>query len=174
MALNAIPGDAAADSFATVAEFDAYQATVVFPKGATATVDQKERALKQATRALGHAYIWLGEPTYPGVQSLEFPRTGLEYNGNPVDSTTIPAQLRDATCELAGQWLTVDPSAVNDVQAQGITKIKAGPVELGFKETFEQTLIPFFVDGFIPPEWYLSAEEAAAGVNGGGFLFRNI
>jgi hypothetical protein len=94
MAINATPGASAADSFATVAEFDAYQATTVFPKGATATVDQKERALKQATRAIGRAYIWLGEPTFPGVQALEFPRTGLEYAGNPVDSETIPAQLR--------------------------------------------------------------------------------
>lgn len=171
MALIATPGASNANSYATVAEFDAYQLEQVFPKGATSTTTQKEAALITATRNIDARFKWKGTPTFPDVpQALGFPRTGLYWRGIPVDPLTIPSQLKAATIEYAGLLLTTDPSVPNDVQVQGIKKVKASSVEVEFTGEGKFDIISPYVMALIPPEWYLSDEEAGKTV----MIFKNL
>jgi hypothetical protein len=156
MAVIATPGAANADSYATVAEADAYFGAHLYYTGWTAAVnDTKERALKTGTRLLDSYFKWLGIRTYP-VQALGFPRTGLFRDTTiAVDSTTIPPEIRHATVEFA-QWLIANnPYAENEIVVQGITEIKVSTIALKFKDTIEGRTVPDFIKLLIPPEWYV-------------------
>jgi len=156
MALNATPGSPTADSYATVAEGDAYHDTSLFATGWTgAVLADKERALKMATRLLDSYYTWLGQRTFSD-QALGFPRTGLFRDTTiVVDSATIPPEIRNATAEFGKFLLANDPNQQNEAAAQGITKIKVSTIELTFKDVIESKSIPDFIDLMIPEEWYV-------------------
>jgi hypothetical protein len=155
MALNATPGSPTADSYATLAEGDAYFDAHLYSSGWTATLDPtQERALKTATRLLDSYFKWLGVRTYED-QALGFPREGLFRDTTiAVDSTTIPPEIRNATVEFA-QWLIANnPYAENEITVQGITELKVGSIQLKFKDVIEGRIIPDFIKLLIPPEWY--------------------
>lgn len=164
MALEATPGLATSDSYATVAEAQSYMDTLVSGTAAWAdlTLAQKEGTLKTATRLVDLRYRWLRDPTYPGVQALGFPRTGLYLNSNPVNPLTIPPQIRDAISEFARQLATTDPATlITDVAAQGITRVKASSVEVEFSDKQERSgprPIPAYVESMIPSQWYEGGE----------------
>lgn len=160
MALNATPGSPLADSYATLAEGDAYFDAHLYSTGWTATLDPaQERALKTATRLLDSYFKWLGIRTYSD-QALGFPRIGLFRDTTiAVDSTTIPPEIRNATIEFA-QWLIANnPYAENEIVVQGITEIKVGSIQLKFKDVIEGRVIPDFIKLLIPPEWYVGGIE---------------
>jgi hypothetical protein len=172
MALIATPGAVDANSYSTLVKFNAYQLEQVFPKGAGTTDGQKEAALITATRNFDAHFRWKGTPTFPDVpQALGFPRTGLYYQGIPVNPLTIPLQLEIATNEYAGLLLTTDPSVPNDVQVQGIKKVKASSVEVEFTGEGKFDIISPYVLSLIPPEWY---EGGITDVSGSRIIFRNL
>lgn len=104
-------GSASANSFVTVAECDTYcdgrlNASAWTDEGDD---DQKARAVIEATRELS-AKRWVGTQA-SSAQALAWPRS---FAINPdvtwaswayYDSTVIPQRVKDATCELALQFL---------------------------------------------------------------------
>ena len=67
--------------------------------------------------------------------------------------TVIPQELKDATAEYARQLIDEDRSADSDIEASGITSLKAGPVALTFRDRVEAKPVPDYVVALIPREW---------------------
>lgn len=92
----------------------------------------KARALVSATRLIDRQ-VWQGEKT-DSYQESAFPRTGLtDADGVEVDSTTVPQQVVDATCELASAM--VDGSNVQDSSQPGentTQSLRAGSVAISY------------------------------------------
>jgi hypothetical protein len=158
MALVATPGAANANSFSDVAEGDIYFGERLFSASwIAATAGQKESALIMATRLIAAWFIWNGQAS-SSTQALPFPRIGLlSRTGFLIPSDVIPRELKEATFELALVLLnagTTDPTAVNEIAALGISKIKASSIELNFRELVEGKLIPEAIKLLIPPSWY--------------------
>jgi hypothetical protein len=73
--------------------------------------------------------------------------------GYEISSTSIPQELVDATCELAGQLGNTDRTLDNDIAVQGITSVKAGSVALTFKENIQAQVLPEAVINLLVPSW---------------------
>jgi len=178
MILIATPAAANANSYATVAEADAYSDSRLFTDDWLTGTADKERALAMATRLLDAFYTWTGSAVtqkqsqnlpkfafyaWTGTPSTEtqalcWPRQGMySRNGFAIPSGEIPQPLKDATSEFARQLLVADRSADNDIEAQGITSIKAGPVSLTFKDMIEKKVIPDAVHSLLVPSWCIKA-----------------
>lgn len=121
----ATAGSASANSFVTEAEAIAYVATRLNASawttvtGATCTETEKA-ALIESTRELS-AMGWKGQRT-DSTQILSWPRQWVENPDSPngawdfYASTDIPQRVKDATCELALQFVkagTTDLAAVD-------------------------------------------------------------
>lgn len=161
--LVATPGDASANTYATLAEAAIYMSsrlnTTVWD---ASTTDQKNAALLQAARLLDSVMCWTGSPTDEDTQALTWPRTGMyNRNGGAIASNVIPQQLKDAQSELARQLQITDLMATSDISALGISEVKAGPVGVKFKsETLVnglvvslQLLLPYAVVNLLVPSW---------------------
>lgn len=134
MSLTTTVGSASADSYASVAEADAYHAARLFVQAWTgADTTTKEAALKMAARLLDVSFVWTGTAV-DGTQALCWPRSGmLTRNGYAIATTTVPGELKAAQAEFARQLIVADRSADNDVLKQSISSLRAGPVALTFK-----------------------------------------
>jgi hypothetical protein len=79
--------------------------------------------------------VWLGSPTTT-TQALAWPRTGMHnQNGGDIPSDVIPAGLKLAVAELAGQLSKSDRFLDSSTLVQGISSIHAGSVSLSFKDS---------------------------------------
>ena len=158
----ATPGAADANSFATVAEITAYyEARVpieVADEWVEATPNEKAAAAVMATLWITSLIEWTGYPTST-TQSLPWPRTGmlkrseLEY----VPDTEVPQEVKNLQAELARVLLGTDRLSENDIQANAITYLRAGPVTLKFSDTKSASGLgvipePFF--NLLVPSWY--------------------
>jgi hypothetical protein len=136
MALIETPGSATANTYATLAEFNAYAANRV-PALAwfTAAGDPaKEAALQAAARELDACFTWTGIAV-DDVQALTWPRSGmLTRNGFSIATTAIPVDLKNAQCEMALQLGAGDRLGDNDPLRKGVTSLKAGSVALTFSD----------------------------------------
>lgn len=132
MSINATPGTTA-DSYITVVDANTYFNTRLFTSSVweAATVDEKERALKQATRILDRMN-WVGEKT-TDAYALRWPRD-VVYDQDAIllSSTTIPSWLEDATCESAIDLMGSDTTSQSGQDTALIKKVKAGSVEVEF------------------------------------------
>lgn len=140
----ATPGDATANSYVTEVEFIAYLASRgnlysgATVSGSTCT-DAEKTALIEATRDLTDL-PWTGTRV-DLVQRLAWPR---EYARNPdapeflergeiselyYDETVVPDRVKDATCELAVQYLKAGTTdlAVADPE-RGLVSKTLGPI----------------------------------------------
>jgi hypothetical protein len=114
MALNTTPGDIAADSYATLAEADAYHTargngTWTGPNAA------KEAALIRATQWLDGRYNvrWPGTRWKLREQALDWPRyDAVDRDGTLIDGDTVPPEVIKATCEAALREL-ITPNALS-------------------------------------------------------------
>lgn len=146
MALIVTPGADNADSYASLAEFQAYCASI----GVTLTVNDaaQEVLLRKGTRYLDRAYRskWYGFRT-DRDQALSWPRTGdaslpvnyltpsftvgiVDEDGYEVPSNVIPQRVKDATCEAALIYMGGgDPmSALERGGMIAAKTVSAGPV----------------------------------------------
>lgn len=156
--LDATAGGAFSNSYATLAEGNAYHASRLNSTAWTnATSANRTVALVMATRLLDSMYEWAGYPSFFLTQSqaLCWPRYPVEDKSRIryVDSSLIPVELRDATAELARQLLISDRTIEGDVDAQGIKSLKAGSVAIEFKGTPNIKPIPDAVINMIPSWW---------------------
>jgi hypothetical protein len=180
--INATPGDAAANSYETLAEFTTYLGLRLhLPATITALLaaDPTEilpKSLISATRALnqiltryrkltvlqsksGITKFYVTRPYWTGTiatatQALAWPRIGMyDRNGQAILETAVPQDLKDAVSEMAIVAITTDLSADNAIVVQGITDVKAGPVEVSFKEFIQKQLLPDAVSMLLVPSW---------------------
>jgi hypothetical protein len=161
-AINAVAGDAAANSYCTLVEATAYNDNHMYGSAwEDASSDDQTRALLTATRLLDEHYAWYGMPT-SWSQRLCWPRMGmaspiqsggtgdsgtipsqfLGYWGVTLGATIIPERLKDAEAEFARQLLTADRMLDSQIDTQGITSLKAGPVEVAFRTNIGTKPIP--------------------------------
>jgi DnaT-like ssDNA binding protein len=116
VALDVTPGGPNADSYLSVADADAFAASDLgrqATKWAAASPDEKERALKRATRDLDRAarFVYSYDPD---VQALKFPsRIDVDTSGNLI----IPSSLEEATYEQASYVLN-NADLIDDAQSR--------------------------------------------------------
>lgn len=108
---------------------------------------------------------WTGTPT-DSAQPLCWPRTGMyTRNGATIADDEIPADLKAATAELAGQLATSDRLSDNKAVVQGITSVKAGSVAVSFDADQVETtkVIPDSVMFLLVPSWLTDETIERAG-----------
>lgn len=123
-------GSASADSYASLAQADAYHAA--FGGSAWTGSDAlKESALRRATRYLDGRY----RARYSGTkctrtQALEWPRFAAEESGWAVDTNAVPKAVQNATIEAALRELVSPGSSSPDVSNGAVLSetVTAGPV----------------------------------------------
>lgn len=156
MALDTTPGGQNSDSYCSVADCAAYAAKkgLSFP---ASPIEPAEQALRRATAWLDSTY----RIRFPGAatdvwQSLEWPRVGVIYRGQPLDEDMIPRRIIEATCEAAIRELAKPGVLSPDRQRGGaIKEVKAGSVDITFADdapietTF--TAIDGLLSGFLLP-----------------------
>jgi hypothetical protein len=136
MSLNTTPGDASADSYATLAEFVDYAGSrlPVLAWFTAADDPTREAALRAACRELDQDFVWTGSAV-DSTQALCWPRSGMvNRNGFAIATSAIPKSLKDAQCEFALQLGASDRLGDNDPLKKGIIGLKAGSVELRFSD----------------------------------------
>ena len=109
----ATAGSASANSYALLTEAETFmEARLNASLWTAATDDSKNRALVEATRELTNL-------TYKGdradtTQALAWPRSFVYNPDSPVqdyyDNTIVPQRIKDATCELAFQFIKAGTS----------------------------------------------------------------
>lgn len=141
--INATPGSATANSFVTLAEAQTYVDTRLNVTAWTAaTTDSTNRALVEATRTLcGRDYVGRRVDT---TQVLEWPRWYAVNPDAPIggqwyySTTIIPDRIKDATCELALQFIIAGTSDVASLDSTLNTRVKT--VDVLTTEYFEPQL----------------------------------
>ena len=125
MALDTTIGGASADSYGTLAEYQAYGASMGWTLGADAA---EEINLRRAAVALDATYSWVGIKQYK-AQALDWPRVYVPLiDGFSTDPDTIPQSVKSAQFEMAyiiGQGS--DPLATIEALVTSETKT-AGPL----------------------------------------------
>lgn len=132
------------NSYVTVAEADAYFADSINSAGWDgADAPTKDKALISATRYLDRQR-WQGTKTV-STQNLEWPRSGVTCNGDPVDSDEVPDEIKESQYEMA-QILIQDPTSGNNLNTGSNTKrAKAGSAEVEFFRPTSGTIMPDIV-----------------------------
>ena len=127
MAIDNTVGGASADSYGTLAEYQAYAAALGWNLPGPDSVD--EQNLKRAAQIIDREYTFKGYTQYQ-TQARQFPRVHVGLvKGWPVDPDTVLNDIKHAQYELA--YLLhggLDPTAT----VTGVVKVersKAGPVE---------------------------------------------
>lgn len=164
MPFNSTPGDPAANSFLSITEGDEFASSMLGGESwSTATLERKQAAAVTATSILSTRLCYNGTPSFPG-QALPFPKTGLKNrNGETLDTTTVPYDMKLATWFLAVRLLKSSDVAeiLSEVESsvQGLTKLVAGPVELGFDKDVKFREIPTDVLILIPSAWICVVDD---------------
>ena len=131
MTINASPG-LTANSFVDVAGADSYfSARLYSGKWDSAATEDKEKALKQATRMLDQI-DWRGAKSL-ATNSLRWPRSAVTDRDNILLSAdSIPVFLKSAACELAINFLDSDSTKTSNQDTALIKRVKAGPIDVEF------------------------------------------
>lgn len=104
----------------------------------------------------GECFICWNGVVADSSQALAWPRIGM-FNKNKIaiPNNIIPQQIGDVVCELILLLLAADRTLENPIGVQGITGIKAGPIELKFKNDIENAkILPISVIDLLVPSWY--------------------
>jgi hypothetical protein len=140
MALVTTPGSASADSFASLAECEAYclaQGLTDWTGAADSPAEPKEAALRRATAFLSNSFTWKGAKANGRSQALAWPRTDVEdEEGDEVDAETIPVEIVQATCIIAVREL-VTPGYMNPavVMTDRVKSERVGPLAVEYQTT---------------------------------------
>lgn len=154
MAVEIVPtvGSASANSFVSVDEMTAYCDGRLNSSAWDPDDDTKHAALVEATREL-NVLPWLGARATT-TQALAWPRSDVadpDLNGVndgltfdilrkrlPVDydPDIVPQRVKDATCELALQFLKAGTTDIASVDPNaGVVRKKIGPIETEWADT---------------------------------------
>ena len=148
MALIVEDGTGLTDSntYADVATFQAYADSIGRGSEVPTVAEEAEALLIRAMYVL-ESKCWKGYRTYPeNPQALDFPRTGLSYDGVTVPGDSIPTQLINAQCQygltagtqsLFGVAPAGTGGSVIEERVEGAVTIKYGPSSGSTSETFD-------------------------------------
>lgn len=140
LTLVTTPAATDANSYATVAEADAY-AEVSFEASVWAAIStpaEKERLLVRATRLLDTLAVFAGTRSYAS-QPLQWPRTWVSNPAGTAyyDPTAIPSAVKDAQCQLA-LFLATQADASEDafggLSTTNLASLKVGSIDIEFRE----------------------------------------
>lgn len=141
MSLDATAGGVSSNSYATVAEADAYHANHLYASAWTGAITaNKEAALIWATRLLDEQADWHGYPTTL-TQALRWPRSWVPDRDGQVwvSNAIVPTFLQNATAELARWLLTEDRTAERVI---GLKSVKADVVAVDFDRFDVKPILP--------------------------------
>lgn len=122
-------GRADAESYASLAEADAYHEAMGSASWPAATAPEREIALRKATAYVEAGYTWRGVRT-TSRQALSWPRGDVCVDGVAVPSDQVPVRLKRAVFELALKALTSD--LMPDVAPEVVTAESVGPVSTSY------------------------------------------
>ena len=147
MPINSTPGDAAADSYVSLAEAGAYF-SAAFNRQVWSTLDEtlREGLLKSSTRYIDQFMKFYGSKS-SSTQSLKFPRIGCyDEESNPIPADAIPNRLKQAVMELA--WHL---QLVGDLRFSGSTRnrLKVAVIDIQFKTTGNDLGIPDYIENMM-------------------------
>jgi hypothetical protein len=103
-----------------------------------------DRAMIRGARSLDRIFgnSWKGLQTFYGTQGLNWPRTGVDYEGNAIERNELPRELKHAQCEAALREKVSPGSLLPDLERGGaIRKVKAGSVEVVYESGAPSTTI---------------------------------
>lgn len=140
-------GRSDAESYASVADADAYHAAMGNASWPVATETSREAALRKATAYVEAAYTWRGVRATVD-QALSWPRGDVMVDGIGVPVDEVPAKLRNAVCELALKSLTAE--LMPDVSPDVVTAEAVGPISTSYGQPRNGGLTRFsFVDAML-------------------------
>lgn len=134
--IDASIGGVNANAYADIAYADAYHDAHLYNSTwISAATAEKCQALQTATRMLDAQVSWFGFIA-SSMQALLWPRSGvIGRSGYFWDVALIPTELKQATAELARVLLAGSRTPEVPSDTEGITRLKAGPVEIEFDGT---------------------------------------
>ena len=152
MAIVITVGDQTANSYITVAEYEAFWTERNV--NITHSTAEKESELVKAADYINRNYQFIGEQQYR-YQAMAWPRlTGVILVKDwPIDPDTVPQDIKDAQAELAYLIHTgATPFATVEGGAKVREKNKAGPVETEVEYTnFRETPRYVAIEGLLAP-----------------------
>lgn len=134
-------GLSTANSYATVAEADAYhQSRLHTSTWDAAYSTDKEAALIWASRLLDEHTNWCGTPA-TSTQALCWPRSSTYSKiGVLLSSTAIPADVKNATSELARRLLASDRPQSSEEGT--VTSKSVGPLSISYAGSRSSAAVP--------------------------------
>lgn len=162
--LDSTVAGAQANSYVSLEDAEAYfEGRLVSELWEQLTDDQKKKALITATRRIDREKFG-GQITLYGVQSLQWPRTGVvsrDYINSRdvaptfeptgfyyVDANTIPDELKQATCEQAYFYLLQaadETTTVSDYDLEVLSSYAVGPLNATIKANVKADRLPTIV-----------------------------
>lgn len=135
MTIIVTPGGSDSNSYATLAEANAYHETRLHNAAWTDASDAtKEAALLWATRELDSNMCWNGIRATE-EQALDWPQYGQsDKDGYYIDSDIVPDQVKNAQSELAFLLIEEDRTVADD-PCCGAQEAKAGTLSIKFDKT---------------------------------------
>lgn len=135
MTIIVTPGGSDSNSYATLAEANAYHSTRLHNSAWTNANDTtKEAALLWATRTLDSNMCWKGRKATE-EQALDWPRYAVyDKDGYYIDSDVIPQQVKDAQSELAFLLIEKDRIVANECPTPGVDSLKVGSLSFSFND----------------------------------------
>lgn len=115
-------GLANADTFATLAEADAFWAAREIMEWAAASAPKREAALRAAADYLAFGYVWPGQPLKT-TQALCWPRSAaLDKQKNSIAPNIVPIAVERAQILLAREALTQDLLRQTDADDSAVVR----------------------------------------------------
>lgn len=144
---DANPGGSTSNSFVAVSYADDYfTAHLESSFWVGITTSQKQAALVMATRRINSETF--GGIRNTNTQSLSWPRQYIVAydvpNKSYINSTTIPEQLNQATCEMALHYIkqVAGEFSLDDRDLETLTSYKLGPMDFGIKSGYKADSMP--------------------------------
>lgn len=135
-----------ADSYASVAEADAYFDIIpgFSETWADLSINAKENWLKFSTRVLDARTNWEGTK-YVETSALRWPRSGVvDRDGLSVDTGVVPTAVKHGTFELVRILEAEDVTTGQDIERLKFLKVDV--LELEYQEGDSQSRIPDYID----------------------------
>ncbi len=142
-------GKADANTYANVADGDAYHAGHLYASAWTAaTADNKAVALVMASRLIDAEYQFGGTRAVAS-QALQWPREDCPDPdaGDMVAETIVPKAVVEAACELARELIIVDRTAAP--AGEGLKYYNNAGVQTGYDKADTRPIIPAVVQAFL-------------------------
>lgn len=132
-------GKSDSESFVSVAEADAYHASLgndgwELPNGDSATEEMKEQALRRASRFISDSFKFKGYPTEGRTQNLAWPRFYVDDDEDyGIESNEIPREIKRATYEVAlTELLTPGAMYPQLIESERVKMEQVGPLRVEY------------------------------------------